>query len=192
MESELHSKVHRIAALAKAKGYRADLATGAVFGPRKKLKLFQGRRGYLTFSVTNHLSADGTRQVFALPVHKFITYLLWGAEAFRPGLEVRHLNNKHHDNRASNLAMGTPLQNKLDRPAAERKRIAWEATKARLGKPGPRAKLTPRQVLAIRKRLSKGGTQRDIAQEYGVSPMAISRINTGDTYRYVPTRKEAA
>lgn len=58
-----------------------------------------------------------------------------------------------------------------------------------LGRPKPptRAKLTPAQVLEIRRRYRDGGeTQRQIAADYGVSCDCISEIVNNFSWRHLP------
>ena len=58
-----------------------------------------------------------------------------------------------------------------------------------LGRPKDptRAKLTPEQVLEIRRRYRDGGeTQRQIAADYGVTTGCVGAIVTGVTWRRLP------
>jgi DNA-binding NarL/FixJ family response regulator len=47
------------------------------------------------------------------------------------------------------------------------------------------AKLTDRKVLAIRKLLSSGVSQRVIARKFQISAPVVSRINTGQAWAHV-------
>ena len=47
----------------------------------------------------------------------------------------------------------------------------------------PKAKLTKEQVTLIKQALYKGVSVKDLAQEYQVSPSAISRIKRKKTWR---------
>lgn len=47
----------------------------------------------------------------------------------------------------------------------------------------PKAKLTKLQVEQIKQQLRKGIAVKDLAQEYKVSPSAISRIKRNKTWR---------
>lgn len=49
----------------------------------------------------------------------------------------------------------------------------------------PKAKLTKEQVALIKEALHKGVAVKDLAQEYQVSPSAISRIKRKKTWRYL-------
>lgn len=84
-----------------------DKRLGLVTRRRKSQPIAQGGNIYLSVS----LSIDGVHSRHL--THKLV------AEAFvgpRPdGLEVRHLNGKAHDNRASNLCYGTKKENAADR-----------------------------------------------------------------------------
>lgn len=89
------------------------------------------------------------------------------------GMEARHLNGDREDNRASNLAWGTPQQN------AEDKRRHGTVL---YGSRNPMAKLTWDQVREIRAMVQAGATQRQAVARYGVSPMTVSRIVRGQTW----------
>ena len=54
----------------------------------------------------------------------------------------------------------------------------------RCGEKNRNAKLTEEKVRLIRMLLSKGNTQRIIAETFGVSSDTISKINIGKTWRW--------
>lgn len=102
--------------VALQKGYNINKNTGEVYSIRNKtLSLFSfGRRLYKQFSVR----VDGkTKSLF---VHKFVAYIKFGEKAFEKGIHVRHLNSDSLDNSWDNIGIGTPQDNSLDKPAAER------------------------------------------------------------------------
>lgn len=47
------------------------------------------------------------------------------------------------------------------------------------------ARLTPDDVVAIRRRYSAGEKQRDIARDFGVSQMAVHQITSGKTWKHI-------
>ena len=60
-------------------------------------------------------------------------------------------------------------------------------SKGRISRGGSRwnAKLTEGQVIKIRALLKEGVVQREIAQEFGIAPRAVSDINTGQNWGWV-------
>lgn len=58
-----------------------------------------------------------------------------------------------------------------------------EVTMSFKSETNPKAKLTLSQVQIIKQALYKGVSVKDLAQEYGVSPSAISRIKRNRTWR---------
>ena len=89
------------------------------------------------------------------------------------GMECRHLNGQHADNRLENLEWNTHTVNMGDKDA--------HGTQTQ-GEAHFRAKLTEDQVRAIR---VAGGTERDIAAHYGVSQVAIHFIRARKTWKHV-------
>ena len=85
-----------------------------------------------------------------------------GEQVFNPILEVRHLNNDHSDNSATNLAMGTPSENSHDRPATVRHAMAVHASAAR-------RRLNDETLAQLRRDRAEGMEYRDLAMKYGVS-----------------------
>ena len=89
------------------------------------------------------------------------------------GMIVRHLNGDPLDNRAENLAWGTPRENEADKRAHGR---------ALLGERHHQAKLTPAQVLYIRASQASGA---DLAQQYGVGETCITKVRLRKTWRHL-------
>lgn len=92
------------------------------------------------------------------------------------GHEGLHGDGNRANNRLSNLRWGTPQEN-----ADDRQRMGKTARGERSGG----VKLSNEQVLHIRDRLRNGLTHRKIAQEFGVSHMAIGRIARGEGWTHV-------
>lgn len=89
---------------------------------------------------------------------------------------VRHTCDTPACNNRDHWLKGTQVQNILD--AVERSRQHRPR-----GEKNVRAKLTEGQVLAIR---SSSIPNRQLAQEYGVSPHTISQIKTRSTWKHLP------
>lgn len=96
------------------------------------------------------------------------------AEAFlgpRPsGMEVCHNDSNPANNAVTNLRYDTRRANRIDMVA--------------VGNEG-RQIIRVEQVLDIRERLSKGGTCKQIAKDYGVHPSTISKIKTGRNFGWL-------
>lgn len=90
------------------------------------------------------------------------------------GMECRHLNGDMNDNRAENLAWGTPTENNAD------KHRHGTVTKGELN---GRAKLTANAVQEMRSlRAAAGITYKELAARFGVSTMTAYRATVGQTW----------
>jgi hypothetical protein len=102
------------------------------------------------------------------------------AEAFHgpapEGMECRHLDGTRDNNRPSNLAWGTPVEN-----AADRRRHGTNISGERHGA----AKLTAADVAEIRKRRAAGETLQSLADEYGVHNSTIHKASVGQSFKEV-------
>lgn len=87
-----------------------------------------------------------------------------------PGLQCRHLNGHHADNRAWNLVWGTAREN-----AADRERHGTKLSGEKIGT----ARLSDDQVPEIRRLYASGMTQMQIAAMVGIHQTHISRILAG-------------
>lgn len=154
--------------------------------------VFAGSDGNI-YSVTDSEIRDGIRYVELAPVKKYIcgnyqtVHIMrrngtmvtanvhalvcegfYGMPAGRRALHVRHLNGNSFDNRPGNLAYGTPRENWED------KILARTAT---IGEKNHNAKLTDAERLeAYSLYYDKGVSQKRIAQRYGVTQSAVSKI----------------
>jgi hypothetical protein len=89
-----------------------------------------------------------------------------------PGMEARHINGNHLDNRLTNLRWGTKKENEADRVAHDR---------------GAFSKLTARLVRDMRERYDRGEvTVNQLAAEGGVSEHAIINALTYKSWKHVP------
>jgi hypothetical protein len=54
-------------------------------------------------------------------LHHLVAYQKFGEQIFEPGLQIRHLNGDHLDNREENIGIGSPQDNAMDRKPEDRK-----------------------------------------------------------------------
>jgi hypothetical protein len=92
-----------------------------------------------------------------------------------PGMECRHIDGDPSNNRVENLEWSNHSVNMLDR--------AGHGT-VPLGENSPNSKLTAAEVSKIFEQLGQR-TGTSLAEEYGVSPSAISSIRVGKTWQHV-------
>lgn len=101
-------------------------------------------------------------------------------EAFRgpppEGAVTRHLNGDRADNRLSNLKWGTERENEQDK--------IRHGTQARGSRHGM-SKLAERDVRAIRRFASGGGTGREIAARFGVHETTVHDILRGRRWAWL-------
>ncbi len=108
-------------------------------------------------------------------VHVLVaTFVIGGKPS--PAHEVAHNDGNKGNNRASNLRWATRSDNHMDKVA--------HGTMLR-GEKHSMAKLTEEKVLEIRRRVSAGERQKDLAAETGMSKMAISRAVRGENWGHV-------
>lgn len=96
------------------------------------------------------------------------------------GMQACHNNGVKTDNRAENLRWDTPSANQYDR---ERH---WGA--ANPGVRRRRAKLTRRDVRAIRWMLSEGATLENAARLFGVHVTTVHAVSSGRNWKHVGNR----
>ena len=123
-----------------------------------------GSNGYYYVGLRkNQKSDNGTY----LPVHHLIALTFLGE---RPDhAHVCHADGDKLNCRLDNLRYDSSRENHLD--------------VYRCG--GRYGKLTPEQVKTIKKRISAGDKQDDIAKDYNVSQAAVSAIKTGERFSWV-------
>lgn len=142
---------------------------GAHPGPYRKLKASpaKGRPSV-------NIKENGTRRQYM--VHTLVARMFIGP---RPrGMEIRHLDGDCLNNRADNLAYGTPSRNQRDRH--------WHGTAT--GWKGGACRLTPPQVVEIRAALKNRTrkTRQLLASKYGVTYQAIRAIEVGKLWAEAP------
>lgn len=107
------------------------------------------------------------------PAGKFVTHYIHRLVAMAyhglpvAGQQVRHLDGNSMNNSPENLAWGNSFDN-----AADMKRHG----RTRAGVKNPNVRLTPAQVIEIRKISATGLSCKKIGKAYGVSPMTVNRI----------------
>jgi hypothetical protein len=120
------------------------------------------------------LLSDGAARK-QITVHRLVLEAFIGPRP--PGQQARHLNGIPDDNRLTNLAWGTPLENQAD--------SVRHGTHQR-GAEKPFAKLREADVLQIRSMYASGAaTQRALAKRYGVTQAVISHVTTRKGWTHV-------
>lgn len=90
------------------------------------------------------------------------------------GMHVDHIDGVRTNNDVSNLREVTPEENNKNRVHLTR------------GENVNTAKLTPEQVMDIRRRKSKGERTLDLANEYGIAVSSLRRIVNGQNWKHLP------
>lgn len=116
------------------------------------------RTGYA--QVTLHSSRQTVRRVAPLVCRAF-----HGPP--KHGQEVNHKNGRKNDDRASNLEWVTRSEN-----CRHRSRVLGKSR----GELHGRAKLTEQDVREIRRRLARGDTKVSIADNFGITPQLVRKI----------------
>jgi hypothetical protein len=104
------------------KGY--IVIAGEVFHKGKKLKGNCLKSKYIVFSIRR--TEDG--KVGQVNIHRLVAYQKYGAEIFKKGIHVRHLDSDSTNNLEENIAIGTKSENELDKPKEVRMRAALIAS----------------------------------------------------------------
>jgi len=168
------SKRNRALIAAIEKGYHATEDRVVIGSSGKKLKLQTAPSGRKCFGVWYESA------VVMICVHRLIAYQKFGDALFQEGMEVRHLDNNYLNNAPKNIALGTHQDNVCDEPSGfrsyesvDRKQIAREASP-----------LNWSDVKEIRKLYSSGEyTQRQLAEQFGVSRKTISNVVNRKTWK---------
>jgi hypothetical protein len=168
--------------------YRVDAERGKIFGPEQELQI---KRHPGAHCPCVRLHVDGLpKNAYSVPAHKVIAYSIWGEAAFVKGIHVRHLDGNNENSTKANLALGTPAENEMDKPAWVRSR---SATLARAAQPSTsfNAKLKAESIGFIRQALSSNrlpsgrvrrGVVQRLAKEHGVSSSTISLVGKNKTW----------
>lgn len=134
-------------------------------GPWRELRPSRDAKGYLGLTLCDVRTGDR----FKLRVHRLV------AEAFVLNPDrlpvARHLDGDKANNRATNLAWGTYLDNEEDKRAHGTYDLRRNGT------------LTLALANEVRRRYANGERQADLAREYGVSRSTITRVCNGSIWR---------
>lgn len=136
------------------------------------------RSGKTKRVLKTHITNSGYERVIL--GSKYKGKVLWNyvhrlvAEAFIgniDGLEVNHKNGDKLDNKLMNLEICTRSENHKHL----HRKLGWKSHNISLSK---------QQACQIRKRIKSGEKQYVLANEYGISPMAVSRLKRFIQYEY--------
>lgn len=175
MSAASDCKTHRYIRIAYERGYRMDGETGEVISPTgyRRPVTAVGKQRYPSFAIT--ITEDGKKRTASFMTHKFAAYCYFGEDAFTH--HVRHLHGDRNNLRRADIALGSPSENEMDKPAAVR---TASAKKARASQDtSPAAKLTPDQVKWI---LSRPMSTRKMAEALNVCRATIQKVIRGITY----------
>lgn len=126
-------------------------------------------RGYLVVTIPE------SGRIRTRPVHQLVLETFVGPRG--EGQVARHLDGDKFNNRLSNLAWGSALENARDRDT--------HGTVARGSRQGL-SKLTEADVTSIRRRYQpRKIALKQLATEYGVTLQAISAVVHSETWRHV-------
>jgi hypothetical protein len=135
---------------------------------RKMLSQVEGRRGYMLVN----LYRGGRVRNFL--VHRLVAMTFIGR--IPPGKQINHRDGDKRNNRADNLEIVTPEEN---REHAKRTGLVVR------GEDNPSARLSEKDVLAIRRMRAEGVRVRDIANTYDVSERTVYMLCRRKTWRHV-------
>lgn len=132
------------------------------------------REGYPSLTLTRNTGTPlGERR--SCSVHQLVMLAFVGP--CPDGMEVAHENGVKTDNRLSNLSYKTPAQNQQDR--------VRHGTDSR-GEKNRNSRLTSDAVRECREECASGRrTRTEMAQKYGVSPVAVQSAVQGKTWRHI-------
>jgi len=152
---------------------------GAVISSRGRKLCTNVQRGY------HYISVKWRGKSRTVAVARLQAYQKFGDRIFEPGLQVRHLDGNPGNNTADNVAIGTILENALDKPKHVRVRSARQMVLAR-------RKFTDSEVSEMRIARVNGMTLAALAQKYGGSVGNMCNIVNGKRYIYTREDLEAS
>jgi len=153
------SNTNRYTLIANEKGYVID-DQGRVVSPQGRYrKEDTAPNGYQRFSIKVEKGSRKTVNVF---VHKLGAFQKFGASALIEGVEIRHLDGNACNNQLSNLAIGTPSENQLDRHPTDRLEHARRAASFNRA-------LTRDEAEQLRRDRHRGLTFKQLAKKYEVA-----------------------
>lgn len=134
--------------------------------------------GYCTFKPA--IGERGGRK--SILVHRFIAYCVFGEAALKAQV-IRHLNDIRTDNRPTNLAPGTFIDNRADIP---RSRLSEAAKRGSHLLVDRSRKLTDVDIIEMRRiRAETGISFNKLAKQFGVATMTAHRAVTGASWSEV-------
>lgn len=142
--------------LAKEKGYYVD-KQGNAFSPRGNMVGTRGEDPYMYFGI--RISKTKVVKVY---IHRLQAHQKFGDAIFDENIEVRHLNGNSFDNSYDNIAIGTPSENSMDKPADKRQRASLIAS--------DKLKVySDEMVLEIQLMRNAGLTYSELMKKYNIS-----------------------
>lgn len=136
-----------------------------------KQKATRGK-GYLR---SGCLHVPGHKRKLWFYVHRLAAYQWFGEVIFRPGIQVRHLNDDSFDNRRENIAIGSQSENMQDKPHKVRVAIG------RNGAKHLRA-LSQKEAQSLIDERKSGASYSTLMKKYGIAKGTVSHIVNGKTY----------
>jgi hypothetical protein len=144
------------------KGYMVSQDGSLVTRPVQQKLSGRASRKYRAISVFH----PETGVVVPVLVHQLVAYSKFGEAMFEPGVVVRHLNDDPLDNSWDNIVLGTPRDNALDRPKADRVLHAQKA-----GRTNSRSDSFWEQVAAEH---AAGASYKELCEKHGLSKSTLS------------------
>jgi len=160
--------------VARSQGLCVD-GRGVLYGPRGPRKTKMDQDGYLNASFRE----AGTGKVVNVYVHRLQAFQKFGNELYADGMQVRHLDGNHLNNRPVNIAIGTKSDNEQDKDPVVRKYASEQGALAT-------RKFTDDQVRDMRSRYASNRSSCPaLAREYECSKSTMSYILNRKTYAHV-------
>jgi hypothetical protein len=154
-----HSVGYRITADGKIVNPRGNFLNGG-YHERKGLAY-----NYFSLSTTNVPHVD--KRTFRVYTHRLQAYQRFGDDIFQEGIVVRHLDGDSRNNAITNIAIGTPSDNMMDRPRHERLAHAIHASRFN-------RRFTDEQVQQIREDHASGMSYNRLREKWGCSKSQLS------------------
>lgn len=161
-----HGEIYEVSDLGRVRCYRQSLKHLTI--PRIKKPQFNQKRGYW------YVVLSLKKVVKSWSIHRLVLTTFKGHRS--SSFDCRHLDGNRSNNKLSNLAWGTRLENEAD------KRLHGRVSE---GSRNGHAKLTESQVIDIRKRYKSGATKRELYTEYGMSRRAVSSILLRQSWKHI-------